>query len=500
MNASLSISILSSNNLDGTIPLKTASAANPLPPAGAIPRSYAPLLIIGVSGMIAYFWFVNPDQRPRENLVLASLTVAAGCLPMVRFLRGGKTVQIPAFEMQCLFLACCFGFPGFLRTPRVDATFRLTVSDAAMADAMQCSLLGILCLQAAYYISRKWFRNVRPWTPNYGLRQKEMESLGWSLFAAGWVVSTGSRLIQITVLSQITGYAANLGFFLLVTLAVEKKVSLRSRLLIYGFLMPYICVYSSGLRNGQLAGVAFFAVWVSLILMRARGRIAWPLIVAPMVLFLVFQPVKFYVRSMSWGQHKQLSLLETFEAYSTGFLKYYGSFEAFQKNAGENAENSFTRINHLVTTAVVIDATPTRVPFSYGRSYLPLLAKPIPRFLWPGKPEERSGNEWAHAYGLLGRDDLSTSYNLPWLTEMYMNFGWSGVVAIMFMLGVIYRWLWQRFMVSPQSSLQYVVGLAIASGLVFAESNLSIMLGGTIQFLIFLWAMGQFLIALLPKE
>lgn len=51
--------------------------------------------------------------------------------------------------------------------------------------------------------------------------------------------------------------------------------------------------------------------------------------------------------------------------------------------------------------------------------YLPLLTKMIPRSLWPNKPDERFGNDWARRYGYL-RDDYSTSYNLPWLPEQYM--------------------------------------------------------------------------------
>jgi hypothetical protein len=76
---------------------------------------------------------------------------------------------------------------------------------------------------------------------------------------------------------------------------------------------------------------------------------------------------------------------------------------------------------------------------------------------------------------------------------MYMNFGWPGVAGIMLVLGVLYRWLWNRHMANPQTAVQYAVGLTLGGGMVFSESHLSLLLGGLIQFLVFVWVLGVLL-------
>jgi hypothetical protein len=164
-------------------------------------------------------------------------------------------------------------------------------------------------------------------------------------------------------------------------------------------------------------------------------------------------------------------------------LRFAGMLES--RMAGHGLEVS--RINHLVTMAAIVRDTPARLPFIHGDSYRPLLTKWIPRALWPGKPEERLGNGWAQRYGFLGEHDSGTSYNLPWEPEMFMNFGWPGVVGISFLLGVGYRLLWRRCMAQPETAIQYAIGLTLAQTLVFTESNFSLQVGTVVILGILLW-------------
>jgi hypothetical protein len=273
---------------------------------------------------------------------------------------------------------------------------------------------------------------------------------------------------------------------LLIILTLEKRASLFTSVLTLAVIVPVEVLINSGLNNGQLAGVVTLACWVSLVILRIWRRISLLLLAGAFVFFIILQPVKFYVRDLSWNQGVAMGPVDTMEAYATGFQQVYGTSKAMINDSKDNFENSFARINHLATTASIIRDTPNPQPYQMGATYMPLFTKWIPRMFWPDKPVEGTGHEWAMRYGYLGEEDSGTSFNLPWLPEMYMNFGWPGVFGLMFLLGIIFRLLWSWLMGSAGRPLEYAVAIVFAQSLVFAESNFSLMFGGIIVFAIIL--------------
>ena len=148
------------------------------------------------------------------------------------------------------------------------------------------------------------------------------------------------------------------------------------------------------------------------------------------------------------------------------------------------------RVNHLHVTGAIIRDTPSRQPHREGATYAPLFTKWIPRAFWPGKPEERIGNDWGREYGYLGKHDRETSFNLPWLTEMFMNFGWTGVVCVNLAIGGLFALLHRLYFDRPVGVAGIAFGLSIGSTLIFVESNLSLMLGDWLIRLIVLFFVG----------
>jgi hypothetical protein len=59
--------------------------------------------------------------------------------------------------------------------------------------------------------------------------------------------------------------------------------------------------------------------------------------------------------------------------------------------------------------------------------------------MYSSKPQEISGQTFAHRYGLLPNLDRETSYNLPQLVELFANFGVAGITIGMFLVGTAYR-------------------------------------------------------------
>ena len=135
----------------------------------------------------------------------------------------------------------------------------------------------------------------------------------------------------------------------------------------------------------------------------------------------------------------------------------------------------------------MVDKTPDPVPYWAGETYKPLFTSMIPRAVWPGKPEERTGNAFGRRYGILAETERQLSFNLPWITEMYANFGRAGVILGMALVGLLFGFL-ERFLARPgMTALEFVTGATILLPLFFQESNFSLVTGSLLPLTVSLW-------------
>lgn len=101
--------------------------------------------------------------------------------------------------------------------------------------------------------------------------------------------------------------------------------------------------------------------------------------------------------------------------------------------------------------ARIVDMYPRTLPYLYGESIYETLTIPIPRSLWPGKPADFGLRLDHQLYGY----DQSASNAVPTLPgELYLNFGWAGVLVGMFATGTICRMITFREPGKSGSSLR----------------------------------------------
>jgi hypothetical protein len=212
-----------------------------------------------------------------------------------------------------------------------------------------------------------------------------------------------------------------------------------------------------------------------------RKKLPWNTIVFMALLFILVSAVKADFRSfLRQGRYvgenpaeKSLSLarlaLTKKEVLSKGYLL------------------ATQRISHnLMSFAHVVDFTPGVVPYWRGESYRGLLWAPLPRVLFPAKPKLELGQAFGHRYSFLRTDDLSTSWNLPQLVEMYVNFGLLGVIAGMFIIGIIYRLLFEMFCHSASGQGGLLIGVFIFTKLAIIESDFATIFGNIAFYIILL--------------
>lgn len=97
------------------------------------------------------------------------------------------------------------------------------------------------------------------------------------------------------------------------------------------------------------------------------------------------------------------------------------------------------RLNNFSAYFILTDFYPQEYEFLKGRSYLPILFSPIPRIIFPSKPQMTNVNEIGRKVGLINPDDYVTTPGLGWWGELYINFGYPGVFLGLILAGLFYE-------------------------------------------------------------
>ena len=435
-------------------------------------RALTPIVISGVSAMlIAILFFANPYEKAIQNQLLGLTLMVFGGVPIVRWAQRPQTDVIPVLPIIGLFYAGCYGFAGLV-TPH-DFMNDVVVNEEQYTPALIAALISLAMIYLAFNLGRRI-----PWPKTPAIfriddRRTDELILYFALPTAVAVDQICTRL-QLNA-ESITGPIRDYFFVWALYSTLSGRYAPMARRLTYFVATPiYLLLYLS-INAGKLAGVLSFAFLIGLTYVAGRKRVPVLALFILLPLFFALQPVKGAYRQLTWGQQTELGPIEGTIAFArlAGDQYVGGNAKPLEANLNE----SYSRINHLHTTAAIMAATPDYVDFRRGETYIPLLTKWIPRAIWTDKPKEDLGNRWAHRYHFIGDTDFATSYNLPWLPEMYMNFGWGGVVGISALVGLLMSALWNIVARGATLPSQFAAGMMFCSVFFFPESNVSIEIG-----------------------
>ena len=133
------------------------------------------------------------------------------------------------------------------------------------------------------------------------------------------------------------------------------------------------------------------------------------------------------------------------------------------------------RLDYLLPLAWLTRHTPDPLPFLHGETYAPLLYKLVPRIVFADKPQDVG--DLGKRYGFVAPNVMNNA-KVHQLGEFYLNFGVPGVLAGMFLLGLLYRALHELFHKPSACAATMAVGTHMLTVLALEmESLLSVSLG-----------------------
>jgi hypothetical protein len=356
------------------------------------------------------------------------------------------------------------------------------LSDDAITRSLYLAVLGVPALGVGIRIAGRWrfmesFRpdiHRSPWRWNY-LRFALLATTFLRIAVPIGTLGGGGRqflAIVETVVPSVT-------FVVLLRYYLRGAAIPIDKALLAGYAGVALI---GGIASGWLGSFIGLAVMATGVFVYERRK--FPLIAImigiPIVLFL--QPGKEKFRHQYWREGASDSYIERFNFWMDSSWSEWGrALSSSDQDKSKNlADQTLGRLSLLQQTANVIEATPERVPYQYGRLYSYVLVTFVPRVFWPNKPSVNDANRWYQvAYRLTNPRDLrGVSIATGYLTESYINFGWFGPPVVLFCLGILLG-MFDKIFLRPSSGLLLnSIGVVLLPQLLQVEAQLAQYIAG----------------------
>jgi hypothetical protein len=243
-------------------------------------------------------------------------------------------------------------------------------------------------------------------------------------------------------------------------------------------------LYSGAVFGASLGTIAAPLLLLGLAEVSVNRRLPWKMILVVVCLVLFLQPSKIKIRKHAVeADPTSASVLWTWvRAAASGWAQVFSGDAPLESQLTPTA----SRASLLSMAGLIVDKTPSVVPYQHGAYYPLLLQNLIPRVLWPDKPTVNTANRFFQVqYGLTDEDHLAeVSIACGFEAEGYMNFSWAGVIGVGLFVGFLFAYYEHAFFSATGSLAAVSVGLALVPGLLAIESQLVQYLGGVLQTLV----------------
>jgi hypothetical protein len=434
--------------------------------------------------LLFFVWVVlirlGEKKASTPELTLATIIYFVCCLPFLIYF-GRSEKNIPYLPLLGIFYFVYFGFSIFNNYSLFSATY---LTPEIITKCLSLALFGFISLMVAFYtFLGKMVASIViplkiPWDLNKAYR------LGIFTGVLGIIMQyLGLKGQAPIIIAGVATFLANLsllGIAILFMLHLQNKLKLGGKIFLWiGIFIPKIFF---DLVTGFIYPVIIDFMVLFFLYFYYYKSIPWLRISIALAIFFLIASAKAEYRELTWyGKFGSASPLQKGVLY--GKL-IYKRLSGEKKEYRPTYEALSSRTDYLITFAKVVELTPAYIPFWGGHTYTTLWTNLMPRFIMLDKPEKTLGQEFGHRYRFLDPEDTVTSYNLPILIELYINFGEIGIIVGMFILGLIFRIFYNLFNHPESGEGGFLISTMIFVNLLAIESDFSLIFGNIIQYII----------------
>jgi hypothetical protein len=433
-------------------------------PDGWLARAFVLVAAIAAVNIFLLLFSGRSSPDSFEQDALASALLWVGAIPLGHyFVRRPKSV--PFFPTVCVIYVIYLALPRFRSRP-LFSVLNVKPAPHNVTVGLLVALIGVTMLMVGYYTALHLVRRVPQMTRTLDLpRAVPWLALCSSLILANPTTIGGPELGQIPQMLLQIG---------------ELSISALFLTYLRGQLPPWITAYLFallvarvliGLGIGALADAGLPLIPPAFIYAWERRRVPWAFLIVSILSLVVLDASKDAFRAKYWS-HAEVGN----GRLSNGIQYLNITRETFTRSETNDLwHHAADRTNMLATLTIVTSDTPSRIPYWDGYTLQSLPWHFIPRILVPDKPIGLLGQDFPRRYGLLDYYDSGTSYNLAHIVELYINFGLSGVIGGMALIGGLYGLLAH---VLGRNTGGTVIASCLFALMLNVESNITDTLGG----------------------
>ncbi len=430
----------------------------------------------------AFLWLTSTNSLTTIQIVIALSMLV---IPWIAFARWRQTKehQLPLIAMVTAMYWIYFGVGLFWGELAWQGRGAVT-PQPVVTTVMVMALLGVVSMLLGFKAGSAIIR-IRPSSmgdPRTNFHWLYIDSiLVVRILATRYLqAGVGGEIHQIMiVLAEALPLVA---FILLFQKYLDGGASGYEKLLLMVFLGAKIL---TGLASGWMGGVVVFFIILVALYVKSRGSLPAIYIAVLVVYILFFQVGKEEFRRRYWYSGNSASTVEKLtEWVSLSIQRWQAMYEhPSQEQFHYLAAASISRVSLVPLVAMVAQRTPEVVPYQHGKLYSYMLITLIPRFIWPEKPTFNEANQFFQlSYGFARARDLEyTSMAVGIMAEAYINFGWPGIVGMMFLMGVFLQAFQSFFLARTSPAVLSAIGISLLPALLSVESQLVQYFGGMIQ-------------------
>jgi len=384
--------------------------------------------------------------------------------------------QIPFFPLIIFYLFICYGFSFEFINKSL-----LTMEKDALTKTLLIINLAIVFFNIGYFSFKNIFKYKLPEFEYKNYNYLIILSLFFSIIIVlnTFINFIPNNLNQIII--PITSICCSILFYKIIYDNRKRNLFL---------LLPIVILIFFEILKSSYVYPAMLSLQYIVIYFIIKKKVP---IIEIFLIFLIF----FFLHSFK-GEYRKVMRLNKNDVDVSKRIKVFTNLHLNKIYIQENehtkkvkpSDNSW-RLSHSFSSLYTLaNKTPEEIGYLNGETYSILIAKLIPRIFWANKPNDDLANRIGRKYGVLNEKDYGTSWNLPIINEAYINFGYSGIIFIMFILGLLVRSFTNFFSNKSFKNLESHIGIYVCCTTSFWESHISITYGGIHYQILFLYALG----------
>lgn len=416
----------------------TATTAKPAPTRSRLNKRHWLFFILNAIVLVMVATGLITNEHASVNLAVYVAVLFALCtlpLPFITSFRGPESLLL-------VFLAYYFGAFGLKDLADLLAYEPLSkrISGGFFTDGEIAIVVGAICFISAYLLVVKLLPS-----QSRGILKKEWSPTAIALVGiaawvlgfyvtASWQFGFGDRYSEATINTAIGGFVSllrilqPLGSLLLIYLFLTTRNKAVLIILLGTMAADFGLGFVGDSKEIAIRGPLLYLF--SLALMRER------IPVVTTIAFVVIAGIAFSLfaayRDDLHSRHQ--SRQEAFKEIGSKLQTLSKHEVPLAKRLSEGVDYFASRITLKQNMEIILSRVGKNVAFQNGETITPLIYAFIPRFIAPNKPDTSAvGRTFNREFKISA--DPDTYISVGHVGELYWNYGWTGLIAGMMLIG-----------------------------------------------------------------